>query len=177
MSFKNRIPALAEILPVYGAISAVTFVWSMIQFTWNLNSWLYFSTPGEILTIFAYTMTAHLAESLLILFALTAFFFILPSAWTFRQFTAKATLTALLLFSVLIYRNSYFPTKALSELPQRQWLLIFGALALIAVFPFGKAEAARAFIENLADRAVVFLYITVPLGVLSLIAVLARNLF
>ncbi len=177
MGFKNRLPSFSEILPVYAVVSGVTFIWSAIQFSWNLNSWLYFSTPGEILTIFAYMMTAQLAESLLISLGLILLFIVLPTAWTFKQFTAKATLTALLVFGVLIYRNYFFPTKALAELTQRQRLLILGAQLLILVFPFGKAQAFCQFVEDLADRFIALLYIAAPLSVLSLITVLARNLF
>ncbi len=176
MSFLKKIPKTDHIIAVYAVIATITFIWSIIQFFWNLPSWLYFSSIGEIFVIFTYMMTFSLIESLLVLFFIIVLFTILPSVFVSGQFITKAVLVTLTGFGFLIYRNLHFPTKALSDLTLLQWALILGLHFLILTFPLNKFPAFGKAVENLTDRFIIFMYITIPLSILSVIVVLARNL-
>jgi len=176
MIFFKKIPKTDHIIAIYAVVAAVTFIWSMIQFFWNLPSWFYFSSIGEILVLFTYMMTFNFIEGLLALFFLIVLFTLLPTRLVSGQFITKAVLVALTGFGILIYRNFYFPTKALFDLTLFQWALILGGEFLILVLPFNKFPAFCKVIEDLADRFIVFMYITVSLGILSIIVVLIRNL-
>jgi hypothetical protein len=176
MFLLKKIPKIDYIIAVYAVIAAITFTWSMIQFFWNLPSWFYFSSVGEIFVIFTYMMTFNLIEGLLVLFFIIVLFTLMPSIFVSGQFITKAVLVILTGFGFLIYRNLYFPTKALSGLTTFQWVLILGLQFLILIVPFNKFPAFCGVVENLADRFIVFIYITVSLSILSVIVVLTRNL-
>jgi hypothetical protein len=177
MFFLKRIPKIEHVIPVYAVIVTITYTWSMLQFFWNLPSWFHFSSIGEVFVIFTYMTVVNLIESLLALFFILAVFFILPPVLVSDQFTTKAALIAFTGLGFLIYRNIYFPVKALSELTALQWASLLGFEVLILLAPFNKLPVFCKVIENLADRFIIFLYIIIPASALSLVVVLFRNLF
>lgn len=176
MFFIKKIPKIQHVIPVYAVIVTVTYGWSLIHFFWNLSSWLYFSSVGEIFVIFAYMMVVNLVESLFLLFFIIAIHYIIPSIWLSDQFIVKGVLSILIGLGFLIYRNHYFPAKALYELTSFQWISILSVEVVIFIAPFYKTPFLCNAIEKLADRFIVFLYIAIPVSVISIVIVLFRNL-
>jgi hypothetical protein len=178
MYFLKKAPKIEELLPVYALITTAMFIWSTLQYFWRLPSWFYVSTASEMFSIFAYMAVTNLIETLLLFLLIVAVLFVLPPALTHEQWAVKSTLLAAVILGFLIYRNYYYyPDKVLYEITRRQILALFVVDILILVFPFNKFPAVRKAIENLADRFVIFLYITVPLTIISIIVVIWRNLF
>lgn len=105
---KKRLPAFASILPVFAVIAFLVYGWTMIVFLWKLPSWILYLTLGEILAVFAYSMTFALLESFLILTLLLLACMALPPAWMRDAFVTRATFAVLVsLGSIMLYMARY----------------------------------------------------------------------
>jgi hypothetical protein len=171
-----RFPTLRENVQVYAVVAVPVYAWTILWLFWELPSWLNFLTLDEVLPIFAYALTTNLLESLLILAGLNFFCFVLPKHWFQDSFVARSLLFILPGLGYLMYYASLFgkevdPPSALSlSLP-----VVFVALLLLSLF-LSRILRLKNLAETVADRLTVFLYLLIPLSLLSVVFVLARNL-
>lgn len=177
LNFSKRIPKLEQIAPVYAVAVAMIYSWSLLQFFWKLPSWLYFSSVGEIAVIFAYMMVVNLIESILVLLAPILMSIILPQKWFYDKFVTKGTLLVLSGLGYLIYFNDHLnsQTPFPLELVYRTPVI---ALALISlVFLIDWTGFLDKILNELTNRLIIFLYISIPVSLISLLIVLVRNIF
>jgi hypothetical protein len=177
-SLKDRLPDTQQIFAVYGMTALLIHGWTLIWLFWKLPSWEHFLTFGEISAVFAYSMTTDLLESLVIMLALLSFCMVLPGNWFKDVFLARASLVVILGLGYMMYIASHissnhdsYPTGLVRLIP------VFGILILALSVFLGRISFTRNLIENLADRATIFSYIFLPLGLTSLLVVIARNIF
>ena len=175
----RRFPNVSAILPVYAVIAVPIFAWTITSWLWKLPSWLNFLTPGEIAGIFSYAMLTALVESVIAGGFLLFISLLLPSQVFRDQFIVRGTWLALgLAISILgngIWRGITRFTYV--EISLILWSVI--SLLLIALLTFISARVrfmVRAA-QWLSDRLVIFLYILIPLSVLSILVVIVRNTF
>lgn len=177
MNFVQKIPKLAQIAPVYAVAVAMIYPWSISRFFWRLPSWLYYSSAGEIAVIFAYMMVVNLIESALVLLAPVFLSVILPKKWFFEKFVTKgALLLSLSLGYVMYFDNrlnyqSPFPLGLVYQTP------IIIAVLFALVFLVDWIGVLDKILIDLSDRLIVFLYISIPVSLISLLVVLVRNIF
>jgi hypothetical protein len=177
MALAKRLPTLKQLAPVYAIIVIFTYSWSLFQFFWRVPSWQNFSSLGEILVMLSYLITVNFMESLLLLFCITLVLMMLPISWGYDQFLVKGSLLVVILLGFLAYRNQQvYPSKVLFELSSRQWALWLGIQALILFAPLKKFPAVNRIVEEIADRLVIFLYIFIPVSLVSVAVVLLRNI-
>lgn len=168
----ERLPKLEEIHAVYGIIVTLIYGWSIYRFIWKLPSWLKFLMPGEIATIGFYTLVNDLFESLLILVVFLGLALILPGKWLREKFTFRGGLSALSILSLFVaiaYNN--FKLQQIKE--YWAWAPV-GFIALHILF--GRVHLLRVGVEKLAEATTVFLYLTIPFSLISLLVVLVRNM-
>lgn len=175
MNFSNRFPSIQQITPVYSVIVVIIYSWSLLHLFWRLPSWLYFSTLGEIAVIYAYTIFFNFIESILVLIPLVLLSIILPSKWFSDRFISISTLLALFGLSYMMYFTSKlnvdtFPLGLVYQTP----LIAF--IILVVVFLIDRLGFLNKILEELANRFTVFLYISIPISLLSLLTVLIRNI-
>jgi hypothetical protein len=175
--YLNKIPPTEHLISFYAVLASILYGWSIYLFFWTIPSWGNFLTLGEIAVIFSYMIVVNLIESLFVGFFILMISLILPPAWFSEHFLSKGVLIIVIGLGFLMYRNFYFPTKALSELPiNHLWILLAVGL-LILLFPVNKIPYWQTTVEAFADRFVIFLYILLPISALSIVITLARNLF
>jgi hypothetical protein len=174
----KKIPPLQQVASVYGVIVLMIYGWTMDSFIWQLPSWLHFLRADEILAIFAYSMITNFIESLLILSIPLLITLLLPRSWFYDRFVAQATAMVasglaytMYVASLLSYEEA-FPIKILLK---NTPLAAIGILLLTILVGFVKY--LRKPVEVLADRTIIFLYLSLPLSILSLIFVALRNIF
>jgi len=168
-----RLPEAEKIYAVYGVIVTLIYGWSVYRFIWKLPSWLKFLVPGEIVTVAFYTLVNDLGESLLILAVLLGIAFILPGKWLREPFIFRGGLSMLLvlgLFLGLAYFN--FTLQQVSA----YWIWALVGIVSLHIL-FGKIRFLQTGVEKLVNATSVFLYLTVPLSLLSLLVVILRNIF
>jgi hypothetical protein len=176
LSIKNKLPSLAQVYPVYAIIVILTYGWTIYWALWKLPSWLDFLPLGEIGVIFCYLVATNFFESLLALFGVIIVSLVLPRKWFREVFVSRGSvLAASILISIMIFEyhfdkpSDYF-YKFPSYLPLI--LLIAGVLTFLA----GWIRMIRKAVEVFAENAVIFLFISLPLSLLSLIVVIVRNI-
>ena len=177
MNFAQKIPKLAQIAPVYAVAVAMIYPWSISRFFWRLPSWLYYSSAGEIAVIFAYMMVVNLIESALVLLAPILLSVILPKKWFFDRFITKGALLLSFGLGYVMYFDNHlnyqspFPLALVYQTP-----LILAALFVLA-FLVDWIGILDKILLDLSDRLVVFLYISIPVSLISFLVVLVRNIF
>ncbi|HTP02445.1 MAG TPA: hypothetical protein VMJ64_13815, partial [Anaerolineales bacterium] len=176
--FRQRLPSRAELASVFAIIILVIYTWTMLWFFWKLPSWMYFLNAREILMVFSYSLATNLLESLAVLAFPLLLAILLPKRWFADAFVARGAAFALAALGCLIYLAYQFSSKALYPAVLRSAAPFVAALALIvlAVYLAGRVVPLRRGIEFLAERATIFLYILVPLSLLSMLVILLHSL-
>ncbi len=177
MNILQKIPRLEQITPVYAVAVAMIYPWSISRFLWRLPSWLYFSSTGEIAVIFAYMMVVNLIESALVLLVPIFFSIVLPKKWYFERFITKSVLLISLGLGFIIYFDNHlnyqspFPLDLVYQMP------VIAAVIFILVFLLDRLGFLSRILYDLSDRLIVFLYISTPFSLISLLIILVRNIF
>ncbi len=177
MAIFNRLPKPKEIAPVYAVIVIMVYGWTIFKFSYYASGWLYFLTLNEVLGVFAYSMVVNLLESLIVLIGILAIGFALPKNWFLDSFITRGVIFSALLLGLMMYVADQFSAKDYYPADLIRWASVIFALAGLAVYFLGRIRLVRRAVEFFADRAIVFLYISLPVSLLSLIAVFLQNIF
>jgi hypothetical protein len=171
-SFADRRPSRSEILAIYGLIVMLIYGWSLYWFIWDLPSWIAFLSPGEIWAMFCYTEMVNLLESLSILGAILGLCIFLPPQWMHNDFIWRASSIILffLIYLMVILARSIPPSDAL------KYALYSLIIFIIVQFISARTMLLRNFIKELAERSIIFIYISIPLSFISIIFVVIRNI-
>jgi len=177
LNFLTRFPAVAQILPVYGVIVLIVHGWTLLWFAYRFPSWRFFLTLDEILGILAYSMAANLLESLLVLLVPLSISFLLARRWFGEFFIAGGSALVIFLLGIGMWIN-YQMMNGLAY--SRTLILGLAAAVLLSVLLsvlVGKQGLLRKLFEVFADRASIFVYLSLPVDIIALVYVLWRNLF
>lgn len=176
----KRLPELRDILQVYAVIAVMFSGWTILAFLWKLPAWLLLLNLGEILTIFAYAMTANLLETLAVLFTLLLLCFFLPSRFLREDFAVRGSILAIgLIGSLMAFVGVHLQTgikngPLLFAGPLLAIFLTMGVLWLVSSSRHG--SPLRSGVLWISDRLTVFLVILLPLFVVLSAYVFYRNL-
>jgi hypothetical protein len=174
----EKIPRLNKLFPVYAIVVLMIYAWTLRWFIWKFSSWIFYLRADEILVILMYSLSVNFIESLLVLSLFVGVSLLLPKTWFYDQFVARGTALGLLSLGYLMYLASLFQNKG--DFP-RTFILKLSVPVLIAiiflVYLSTRVGFIRKVLEEIADRATIFLYITVPLSIVSILIVILRNLF
>ncbi len=178
MGIFKRLPKWPEIAALYAVIVLVIYGWTLLWFFWKFPSWLYFLSVGEILKVLVYAITTNFFESLVVLMVLVIINLGLPLRWfPENNFVARSMAMSLVGLGYMMFLAGQFQGK--EDYPALA--LLFAPLVLVAVFLAGyftgKIELVRRVLAGFADRAIVFLYISIPISLLCLLIVLAQLAF
>jgi hypothetical protein len=177
LNFAVKIPKLEKIAPVYAVITTMLYTWSFVFFLYRLPSWIYFSTIGEIGVHLAYEVVANFIESILVLLVPVMMSLVFPQKWFHDRFVSISTCMVLLGLGYMMY----FDDTLLNEI-FTPWLLLRKMLlvsigVLLLTFLLNQIALIRSFLDGFANRVVIFLYILMPVTLVSLVTVLVRNIF
>ena len=178
--FIARLPDRRSILGVYATAVFLVYSWTLFASFWKVPSWLFFLNISEILSVYAYSIVIDFAESLTLLFLVLLVGMLLPRRWWNAKFTTMgAVWIAVLMGSIMIRLYTNRTPDGWEEFIYTQWAW-WGPSLLLGLtlsFIFSHVSWLRKWLENLVDRLIVFLYLYLPLTVLSVIVVLARIIF
>lgn len=174
-------PDFGSVRNIYAVIVFMVYSWTLLTSFYNLPSWMFYLTVGQILSMYAYAFLMNLAESLCLLFAVIFLEITLFRMLKNREgFQVRSILLVLIVFTSITFRLILFKTSGETEMfssgqELTWWLLVLVPSLLLVVF-LPKINLIRGFLEAIAERALVFLYIYLPLSFVSIIIVIARNL-
>lgn len=177
MAIFKRIPKAGQIAAVYAVIMFPIYSWTLLWFFWKYPSWSFFMNIGEILVMLAYALANCFAESLVVLLIPVLVAFILPQKWFYDNFIARGVALMLPILGYIMYLAYQingeldYPSQALD------WAPVVLVAAFLLVFLAGKPGLLRKALEAIADRMTIFIYLFVPLSILSIIVVAIQVLF
>lgn len=176
MGISSRLPGRGQIARVYAIAVLFIYGWTMMWFFWKLPGWLNFLNAGEILTVLAYALGANLLESLAALCFPIGMALALPWGWFREVFVARgAALMLTGLGFLMVAANEFKNRDELPGLLRVAWSPVLSLVGVvIIVYLAGRIGILRRALELLADRATIFLYVSVPLSVLAALVVAAR---
>jgi len=173
----DRLPPRKDIIPVYAVIVFMVYGWTIFKFNYAMSGWLFFLTFGEVVDVLTYVMTVNFFESAMILLGIVALAVVLPRAWFADAFVARGAVLSASALGLMMYVADQFGEKSYYPSEIVRWLPAILLAAGLFVYALGRVQFARKAIEFFADRSIIFLYVSIPVSILSALAVLARNLF
>jgi hypothetical protein len=177
ISLLRRFPGASGILPVYAVITVPIFGWTITSWLWKLPSWLNFLTSGEITAIFFYAILTAFIESLLVCSFLLLLCLLLPSQLFRDQFIVRGTWLAIGLAFAILGNGVWRGIMRFTYTELTLWtILSFILITLLAILSARIGFMAR-FANWISDRLLVFLYILIPLSIVSVLVVIVRNTF
>jgi len=177
----GRLPGRRNILGVYAVVVLLVYSWTLVTSFYKLSSWMFYLTVGEILSVYAYAFSLDLLESTLMLAGVL--FLDLTFFLAFRNMEEFQPRSILLALGILIssgLRLILFPDyEDIDSFLQGEstWWMIALPLALIVAVAGSKTRWVRKVIVVVAERTTIFLYIYLPLSLISLLVVFIRNLY
>jgi len=177
LRFFRKIPNLEEIVPVYAVIVMMVYPWSLTRFFWKLSSWVLFASVGDLAAILSYMVVVNLLESILVLLVLIVVSLVLPSIWFYDRFKTRSVSLVLLGLGYVLYLNSRFEAGSPYPMELIRWIPAAVVAILALVFTMDQIGFLRRVLEDLASRLTIFLYISIPVSIISLLVVLVRNVF
>lgn len=157
-------------------IVLLVYGWTVYWIAWKFPSWIFYLTTSEILWIICYALVVNLLESLILIFGVLVLGFLVPKAWLADRFGPVGTLLSILMAGVLMYFSQPIQlAERFSYAPLIQMGISFLAAFALATL-LSRYRPVAAFLELLADRAKIFLYILLPISLVSLVIVILRNL-
>lgn len=154
----------------------VCFSWSLFNFFNKLSSFLLYLTPGEIAAVFAYMMAFALLESLAVTGILVLAGALLPQRWLRDGFGYKGFVLLLIAAADAILLQKLLDTAFPSPWTLLLVTLVPLALSVIVLAILQSRPGVQNLLVQVQDRFLVVLFLYLPIGVISILAVTVRNL-
>jgi hypothetical protein len=173
----KRFPGWQAVTSVYAIVVLIVYGWTVYWILWKLPSWIYYLTFPEILLVVSYSMVVNLLESLAFILGVLILSYLVPKAWFTDRFCSAGSLLSILLGAVLMKFSARIQAAdSFSYTPLIQIGVLFLAAIFVAIIVTRYRLVAN-LLDLVADRAKIFLYISLPVSVIALIVVAIRNLF
>ena len=176
----QRLPKPQAILQVYAVIVVLLAGWTITAFLWKLSAWLLLLNLGELLTLFAYAMLTNLLESLFILLLLLVFTLLLPPRFLRDPFIVRGTIFSIGLIGAMIAfvgLHMLFGTELGSNVFLGPVAILLLTTTLLSLSLESRlVRGIHSAILRITDRLLIFLFILLPLFVISSIYLIVRNL-
>lgn len=157
------------VFPVYS--------WTNLWFLHKLPSWILFLTLSDILGVFAYVQAFALLESAAAFLFLVLIWIALPARVLGDSFVAQGSMLRLInVFWILVLHSVGGDIPAWDHAKALLLLVLYLTSIGTSLTLVRRSSRVVGLLELLDERLVVMLYVYVPLGVLGLILVVARNI-
>lgn len=176
----KRLPGKQVLINVYSVIVFMVYTWTILASFWKLPSWLFHLNLGQIASIYAYSLVFDFLDSIIsMVFCLLVCIPLFAFWGTEEGFQSRSVITFLILLGssmlrLTLYRDPQYREDFVNG--QLLWWGISFFLAMVISLVVPKINWLKRSLETLADKTVVFLFIYLPLTVISFIVVIARNL-
>ena len=177
-----KLPSRQEALAVFSVIVFIVFSWTLYRVFWWLPSWLEYLSIWGILIIVAYVLAFALFESLAVFSLVIILGLLFPRKYFKDQFIVQGSALSATLGMVaflvqrkvsLIYKLELWQTLAYPTLILTGVILLVPIISLI----FKRFNLLSRLVLAAAERMTIFAYLYVPLGLIGMLVVIARNLW
>ncbi|MBN1304920.1 MAG: hypothetical protein JXA13_10835 [Anaerolineales bacterium] len=179
-NIKSRLPSMQSAISVFATAAFLVYGWTIYASFWKIPSWLFYLKIGEIYSVYAYSFIVNFLESgLLLSGVILANAFLSGNLWKKNFSSAAVAVIFILVGSAVTHLRLYEEPDLREDFISTQ-LLWWGStfiVALLVSVVCARVAILNKWITNLADNMVVFLYIYIPLTIVSLIIVISRIFF
>lgn len=167
---------------VFSIVVFIVFSWMLYRFFYQVPSWLGYLSVWGVLVIAAYALSFALIESLVFMGFILLLDLAFPARHFKDKFVAQGSALALVIGAgaVLLQRK----INVISKLEEGHivgftlaFLVLLALVSFISSLLFDRFQSLARLVNAVAERMTLFIYIYVPLGLLSLVVVIVRNLF
>ncbi|MCE9647515.1 MAG: hypothetical protein K8S20_16095 [Chloroflexi bacterium] len=176
MGIFRKIPHWPALASVYAVLAVFVYGWTIYWFLWKLPSWIYYLTMPEILTIAAYSAAVNFLESLLLLSLPLFLSVFLPKSWVYENFISVGGFLGIMVGGFLLYFSSISAAADTFSYSLIWPAILFLVISICLAIFLGRLRMIAQVVETIADRLKVFLYILIPVSLLSILLVAIRNL-
>jgi hypothetical protein len=170
---KHRFPDRRASILVFSAAIFAVFTWTVRGFIYQVPSFILYFNLWDILGIFALLLTFALMESMLVAGLVILFGALLPAKWLKAGFAYKGFITVVVSAIVFIYLKSVMTNQPTIQFLGTTFFVAFLSwLGLVLTAHFW--HRFQRLVLDIADRLSIFLYIYIPLGLLSVMVVMIR---
>lgn len=176
MRLLNRFPKPQEIIPVYAVGVTILYTFAIITSMNDFSrNWLLYLDIVEIFNLFTYIIAGAFVESLLVIIILIFTSLAFPPKIQTDRFVLYGTiLTITFLFGLMLRDGTYVGIGDILS-STRMIFMFFALTAFTFSILSERFKTIRSIIESIADRCVIFLYVYMPLSLISVIAILIKN--
>lgn len=172
-----RFPDKQSIVNVFATAAFIVYGWTIYASFWKIPSWIFYLNLNEIFSIYAYSFITNFVESALLTLGLVFLGFFLSGNFWKDGFLAAGIVVLFVsvgsaLWHMWLYEDPNLRVSFVNS--QFRWWMMTALIALVASSACVRHPWLRRILENLADRFAVFLYIYIPLTILSLGIVIIR---
>ncbi len=177
----SRLPGKDETFSVFSLIVFIVFTWAIYQMVWKLPSWLFLMGLLQISVVAAYVLAFALIESLVMLASMLLLALIIPRRLFRDKFVPQASLLVTILSLLAIYLQGHLNLltgMALAQLVILPFIFLIGIFVYVLLFSIliERTSVVPRLIQAAANRLTVFAYVYVPISLLCLLVVIARNI-
>lgn len=171
----KRLPPFSEIVPVFALVAFLFYGWSLVVFLWKVSGWIFFLNIGEITVILAYQLTTNLFESIIFVALLVFVAAALPGRFLKDDFSVRGGIVSVVLIGAMMLFLHFAATVRAG--PSSGWVWWAAASLALSVFLAWLSTRIRALDKAFSwmeDQLTVFLFLLLPLSLLSTVVVAAR---
>jgi hypothetical protein len=176
-SLVSRFPEKQSVIHVFATAAFLVYGWTIYASFWKIPSWVYYLRLTEIFSVYAYSFLLNFAESIFLTLVLVSLgFFLTDNVWKDGFVAASVVVLVISVGSALLHMRIYEdPNLRVGFIDsQVRWWSLTLLIAFALSFICARLAWLRRLLDDLADRFVVFLYIYIPLTILSLGIVTVR---
>ena len=173
----SRFPGKQNTTNLFATAVFIVYGWTIYASFWKIPSWIFYLQLNEIISVYAYSFLLNFSESILLTLGLIFLgFFLSGNLWKDGFLAASVVILFVSVGSALLHMRIYEdPNLRVGFVSsQLKWWAVTLLIAFVASFISVRVAWLRSFFEDLADRFVVFLYIYIPLTILSLGIIVVR---
>jgi hypothetical protein len=170
-------PDRRSLVLVFGSACFLTYTWTLLVSFWKFPSWLFFLNAGQLFSVYGYSFLIDLIEAVLLTGVVVFLRWVLPGESWRADFVPLSVITIGGIVAALnLWIRQYDPASmpgVFLDGPLAWAFLVPAALAGLGLL-FHRIGFLKRAAAGFADRAVIFLYIYLPLTALSIVAVAVR---
>jgi hypothetical protein len=166
-----------DIILVFASCAFPIYSWSFLWFFQKMPSWLQFLNLWDNVSIVAYIQAFALLESLLVLLLLIVLGFLLPAPFFRDKFAAQGSVTVFVASCwAVVFQSLRGEVRAWSLGESLFWFALSLLTIGVSCVMIYRLECLERAVGAFAERLTVLLYLYVPLSLVGLIVVAARNI-
>jgi hypothetical protein len=175
-------PDRGAVLSIYSVLVCLLYSWTLFASFFAFPSWIFYLDLTQLASLYSYSFVLNFIESIfaLIIVLFLEFLWVNIAGVRHEDFRSRTVIYTMVLLTSSVIRlynlKGYEEIAGFLDGESVWWVGTFLTAIMMAVVA-PRIAWLRSVLEGFADRAIIFLYIYLPLSLISLVIVVMRNVF